>query len=65
MLRVEEIGVSEENGVGKCHIYYVVVSKTVCRVRFRIRQRREMFKNATVEIAGFKSLIRLQILCLN
>lgn len=38
MDRMEEIGVGEEI-VGKCHIYYVVVSKTVCRVGSLITQR--------------------------
>lgn len=41
MDRMEEIGVGEEI-VGKYHIYYVVVSKTVCRVGSLITQRRKI-----------------------
>lgn len=53
MDRMEEIGVGEEI-VGKCHIYYVVVSKTVSRVGSLITQRRKIdcdSRNSRFQIA--------------
>lgn len=52
-LWMEEIAVCEKI-VGKYHINYVVVSKTIHKVISRFRQTRAMFKNAAVRDSRFQ-----------